>query len=72
MISVIMPVYNAEKFLHHSIPSILNQSYKNFEFIIFDDCSSDNSKDIIESYANKYSKIKFFRSDKNILISVAT
>ena len=44
MISVIMPVYNAELYLKKSIYSILNQSYKDFEFLILDDNSNDNSK----------------------------
>lgn len=49
-ISVIMPVYNAEKFLEESIESILNQTFSNFEFLIFNDCSTDGSLSIINSY----------------------
>ena len=43
-ISVLMTVYNAEKYVHDSIKSILDQIFKDFEFIIVDDCSTDNSK----------------------------
>lgn len=52
-ISVIMPVYNAEKYLKKAIDSILNQTYKDFEFIIIDGGSTDNSQKIIESYTDK-------------------
>lgn len=50
LISVIMSVYNGEKYLKEAIGSILNQTYTNFEFIIIDDCSSDSSISIIQSY----------------------
>ena len=46
MISVLMPVYNAELYVGEAIESILNQTYKNFEFIIIDDGSTDNSLNI--------------------------
>ncbi len=51
MISVIMPVYNGEKYLREAIDSILNQTYTDFEFIIVDDGSTDKSLDIIEHYS---------------------
>lgn len=50
MISVVMPVYNGEKFLKQSIESILNQTYNDFEFIIINDGSTDNSLEIIKRY----------------------
>ncbi len=56
-ISVIMPVYNAKKYLAQSIDSILQQSFKNFEFLIMDDGSTDGSSDILKSYAKKDSRI---------------
>ncbi len=49
-VSVILPNYNHEAFLQQRIDSILNQTFKDFELIILDDCSSDNSKEIIDSY----------------------
>ena len=49
-VSVIMPVYNCEKYLSQAIESILNQTFRNFEFIIINDGSTDTSKNIIESY----------------------
>lgn len=68
LVSVIMPVYNAENFLTQSIESILNQSYKNFEFIIIDDGSLDNSKKIIKNYLSD-ERIKFFSFKKKGIVS---
>ena len=48
VVSVLMPNYNCEKYISEAIESILNQTYKNFEFIIIDDCSTDNSWEIIK------------------------
>ena len=59
MISVVMPVYNAEKYIAQAIESILNQTYPYFEFIIVDDGSEDNSVKIIESFEDE--RIRLFR-----------
>lgn len=67
LITVLMPVYNAENYLAASIESILSQSYQNFEFILIDDGSTDNSKKIILSYKN--SRILCLSNDKNLGIS---
>ena len=64
-ISVIMPVYNAEKFLLQAIDSILQQSFADFEFLICDDCSSDNSPAILQQAAAADARIKIFRNKKN-------
>lgn len=58
MISIIIPVYNAGKFLKKTIESILNQSFPNFELILINDGSTDNSKDICTYYSKKDSRIK--------------
>lgn len=63
-ISVLMPVYNAELYLNEAIDSILNQSFKDFEFIIINDGSSDKSESIIESYDDD--RIKYLKNDENI------
>jgi|APSaa5957512535_1039671.scaffolds.fasta_scaffold63062_2 glycosyltransferase involved in cell wall biosynthesis len=52
-----MPVYNCEKYLHESIPSILAQSFQNFEFIIINDGSTDKSEEIIRKYQKKDNRI---------------
>lgn len=68
LVSVLMPVYNAAPYLAESIESILNQSYDNFEFIIVDDGSTDNSKQVIKSYAAKDARIKLFeRSNAGVV-----
>ena len=64
-VSVVMPVYNGGETLKETVESILSQSYSNFEFVIVDDCSTDNSYAILEGYAHKDSRIKLFRTKKN-------
>jgi glycosyltransferase involved in cell wall biosynthesis len=63
-ISVIMPVFNAEKYIHEAIESILNQTFTDFEFIIINDGSSDASQSIILGY--KDPRIKLFNNDFNM------
>lgn len=70
-VSVIMPVYNAEKYLSEAIESILNQTYRNFEFIIVENASTDSSKDIIKHYAMLDNRIKpFFIEKKGVANAV--
>lgn len=69
-VSVIMPVYNAERFLRESIESVLNQSFPDFEFIIINDGSRDNSLNIIKEYAEKDSRLKII-DQENQGVSVA-
>lgn len=66
LISVVMPVYNAEKYLSKAIESVLSQTYKNFEFIIVDDCSIDNSYQISLKYQKIDSRIKLFKNSINM------
>lgn len=58
VVSVIVPVYKVENVLHYCIDSILNQTYKDFELILVDDGSPDNSGKICDEYAQKDSRIK--------------
>ncbi len=67
VITVLMPVYNAEKFLKEAIESILNQTFSDFEFLIIDDGSVDNSAKIIRSYSD--SRIRYIQNEKNQGIS---
>lgn len=60
LISIIIPVYNAAKYLNRCIESILQQSYKNWELILLDDGSTDDSFAICESYMRLDSRIKVF------------
>lgn len=65
-ISVVMPNYNHGKYLSTSLPAILNQSVPPLEIIIIDDCSTDNSWEIIQDYARKYPVIQAIKNEKNL------
>lgn len=65
LVSVIMPTYNYSKYLRQSITSILLQSYDNFEFIIINDGSTDDTRDIILSFANKDDRIVYLENETN-------
>lgn len=64
-VSVIIPNYNHAKYLEQRIESVLNQTFKDFELIILDDCSTDNSKNIIEDYSNRFPFISSFYNKQN-------
>ena len=64
-ISVIMPAYNSEKYIGEAIESILNQTFTDFEFIILNDGSTDNTAKIIKEYVKKDKRIRFINSKKN-------
>lgn len=66
LVSILMPAYNAEKYIGEAIESILNQTFKNFELVISDDCSTDNTWGIIQEYAKKNRRIIAYRNRKNI------
>jgi glycosyltransferase involved in cell wall biosynthesis len=63
-ISVLMPVYNAGKFLHEAIDSILEQTHSHFEFIIINDASTDDSEKIILSYKDQ--RIRYYKNESNL------
>jgi glycosyltransferase involved in cell wall biosynthesis len=65
-VSVVMPVYNGEPYLKEAVESILNQTFSDFEFIIIDDGSTDNSWDILIAYAAQDSRIVLSRNPENI------
>lgn len=69
-ISIIVPVYNVEKYLHKCIDSVINQSYRNFELILIDDGSTDKSGDICDKYALIDKRIKVLHK-KNEGVSIA-
>tara|TARA_B100000575_G_scaffold162149_1_gene129564 strand:+ start:2119 stop:2823 length:705 start_codon:yes stop_codon:yes gene_type:complete len=66
LISIIMSSYNSEKTIKKSILSILNQDYKNIEFLIVDDCSTDKSLSIMKKLAKNDKRIKIIENKKNI------
>jgi len=65
-ISVVMPAYNAAEWLQYSIESILNQSFRDFEFLIIDDGSTDKTSSIISNYAKQDKRILYFRNKVNM------
>ena len=62
-LSIIVPVYNSEKYLETCISSILNQNYKNIELILIDDGSTDKSKQICMKFKKLDSRIKFISTE---------
>lgn len=65
LVSIITPSYNTSRFIAETIESILAQTYTNWELLITDDASTDNSVEIIEAYVRKDSRIQLFRLEKN-------
>lgn len=65
LVSIITPVYNAEKFISNTIESVVNQTYRNWEMLLIDDCSTDSSAEIIKKIAEKDSRIRYIKLDKN-------
>ena len=65
-ISVVMSVYNAEKYLKEAVDSILNQTYRDFELILINDKSTDASGDILKAYAQKDGRVVVLENEQNI------
>lgn len=71
IISIITPSYNSAQYIGRTIDSILQQTYENWELMIVDDFSSDNSREIIQSYINQDSRIKLICLEKNSGAAIA-
>jgi teichuronic acid biosynthesis glycosyltransferase TuaG len=63
LVSIITPVYNSEKYIEYTIKSVLDQTYSNWEILIADDCSKDNTEDVVKKFAD--SRIKYFKLEAN-------
>ncbi len=63
-VSVLTPVYNGEDFLAECIESVLNQTYKNFEYVLVDNCSTDGTPGIIQGYARADKRIRVYRNEQ--------
>ena len=66
MISIAMATYNGEKYLKEQIDSILNQSIQEFELVVCDDCSTDNTWSMLEEYAQHDNRITIIENEKNL------
>ena len=65
LVSIVLPVYNGERYLKEAIESVLSQTYENIELIIVNDASTDNTAEIIREYVSKEGRIKVFNNDVN-------
>jgi glycosyltransferase involved in cell wall biosynthesis len=65
LISVIIPAYNVEDYIHVCLNSVLSQTYQDFEIICIDDCSTDSTAEILEYFAHKDSRIRVLKNDSN-------
>lgn len=66
MVSIITPSYNSAKYIAATIESVLSQTYQDWEMLIVDDCSTDGSYELIESYSRKDSRIKSFKTQAHV------
>lgn len=71
MISVIIPVYNAERYIKYTLDSVVSQDYPEKEIVIVDDCSSDQSPIIIKEYMKDYPYIVYHQLNKNSGVAIA-
>ena len=69
LISIIMPAYNSDKYIAQAIDSVIQQTYQNWELIIIDDCSSDNTSGITEQKIEKDSRIRLIKNEQNLGVS---
>lgn len=70
-VSIIMPTYNSEMFIRETICSVLNQTYHDFELLICDDCSNDNTTKILNNFKKSDNRIKVFLNKTNLGPAVA-
>lgn len=63
LVSIVMPSYNTARYIEDSIRSVLNQSYTNWELIIIDDCSTDNTDNVVSQFNDR--RIKYYKNKKN-------
>lgn len=69
LVSVLISVYNSEKYVEQAIRSIMNQTYKNLEILIADDCSKDSSFEILQKLAKEDSRVQLIRNEKNLKLA---
>src|SRR5436305_12627222 len=65
-ISIVLPVWNGQRYLADALDSIVRQTYRDFELIIVNDCSTDNSLAIAEEFARGDARVRVLRNEKNL------
>ena len=71
LVSIVMPAYNCEDFIGIALDSVINQTYQNWEVIVVDDCSTDNTAKLVQEYVKKDNRIKYHKLDRNSGAAVA-
>jgi teichuronic acid biosynthesis glycosyltransferase TuaG len=71
LVSIITPTFNCGKYIAETIESVINQTYENWEMIIVDDYSNDNTKDVVKKYSNQDKRIKYYLLEENSGAAVA-
>ncbi|CAH8282811.1 hypothetical protein EV196_101661 [Mariniflexile fucanivorans] len=66
LVSIITPLFNSEAFISETINSVINQTYKNWELLLIDDCSTDKTIEIAHQFVLKFPNIKLIKNDKNL------
>ena len=69
LVSIIMPAYNCEKYITEAIASVINQTYQNWELIVIDDCSQDNTVNIVKRLALEDTRINLYQNERNVGVS---
>ena len=69
LVSVIMPAYNADQFIEEAINSVISQTLTDWELLVIDDCSTDNTRQIVEAFAQKDNRIQLLRNEENIRVA---
>lgn len=71
LVSIIMPTYNSGEYIGRALDSVLKQTYHNWELLIVDDCSTDNTEEVVRLYMLEESRIKYHRLEKNSGAAIA-
>ena len=68
-VSIIMPAYNAEKYIEEAIRSVMTQTYKEWELIVINDCSADNTEQVVLKIAAEDERIRYLKNNVNLGVS---
>ena len=70
-VSVVIPMYNAEKYIAETLKSVFKQTYKNFEVVVVNDCSKDKSKEIVEKFQKEHDNLILINNERNLHVAEA-